>query len=98
MEIDSVRKCVGLAREYMNTDAKEEELVGPCRNADVRCVREVGERLDSSERRYPKNLIPIIRACDGKGMGECYLALVKHKPVYDFNEAHEALALLKKCE
>lgn len=95
--------CVNTAKEFLRSneyDEREEEeaLINACRDVEGYCVKVVGERMASFERARADLFLPVIKACRGRGMGECYANMVSKLSSSEGREATQALTLLKKCE
>jgi hypothetical protein len=98
-----VAKCVEVAKEYLRSgeyDDQDEELavIAACRDVESDCLRAVGENLSSSERAYASTFLPVIKSCRGPGMGACYRQATSRMISFDYREAAQAQAILKKCE
>lgn len=103
MAIPSVRVCVDLTQGYLSSTEydsrdQQEAIIGACRDADLACVRQAGDAMESYARSKAAAFLPVVRACRGRGMGSCLAALLDGVPSFDRREPDQILALLKKCE
>jgi hypothetical protein len=103
LEIPEVNDCFETAKRFLRSaeysgEKNREALVGACRDVDSLCISEAGESLHPSDPLTTADMVKILRACRGRGMGKCLAALKGSTQSHNRREVVEVLALLKKCE
>ncbi len=95
--------CVGLVKDYLrsseyNSSEAMDQILQACKDADTKCIRQIGDSLSSGDRSEAAKFLPLVRGCKGKGKGDCYQAILDRTPSFDRASADQAEKLLKKCE
>lgn len=95
--------CVGLVKDYLrsseyNSSEAMDQILQACKDADTKCIRQIGDSLSSGERSEANKFLPLVKGCKGKGKGDCYQAILEGTPSFDRASADQAQKLLKKCE
>lgn len=103
LEKDDVRACVENTKRFLRSseyggEKNEQVVIGACRDADPHCVSEAGESLHPSEMMKLADFVKVIKACRGRGMGQCFSSMKDKVASYDRREVEQVLALLKRCD
>jgi hypothetical protein len=103
LEKDEVRGCFESAQHFMRSGdysgaKNESEILGACRDVNSECVEEVGNSYHPADSFNRADFLKLIKACRGRGMGQCFRAQRERVASYDRREAGQILDLLKKCE
>jgi hypothetical protein len=103
LEKSDVNECFEQAKNFLRSseyygEKNKDALIAACRDADPRCVAETGDSLHPSDALTNSDMVKIIKACRGRGMGSCFAALKDTTNSNNRREVSQVLAMLKKCE
>jgi hypothetical protein len=103
LDIPDVNECVEATKRFLRSteysgEKNSQALIGACRDVESLCITEAGDSLHPAEPLTNADMVKLLRACRGRGMGKCFAALKGNTQSHDRREVSQVLALLKKCE